>query len=359
MPVLQVNLSDPSDVRTSINILKRHLDVAAQGPRSSSPADSQEPSTQAMAVLRQKKVWPFLEQVAELEVPEFSLPELGAHLDMPSNRVSSLRAILAKLEQRLDIELFLLAPSRATDTQGNPRYQMPAAIKEAIKAEGKKLPEMSRIAKKLLRDMIDHSNLFAGLDSRGQKECLRMSCVAIDLLWDRTGAVYSDCGHYETELEHIDFLKRHPRLLDCVKHMFVQNTDRTISKLRLSPGQSAAMMYMMASSASDADAYRKGNPPSEKQLSWEYWKKAEEFWSLLAADDDQLVAVVRALHSLADENSVHGTSHVRKLAVVTKAWRLFQADEKITKKALTRDYRENTNDLSRRERAAVGGIDLG
>jgi hypothetical protein len=358
-PVLQVDLSDPSDVRTSLNILNLCLGIVPRGAQNTPSADSQQPLTPAMAVLRQKKVWPFLEQVADLEVSEYSLPELATYLDMPSNRVGSLRAILAKLEQRLELQFFELAPSRATDTQGNPRYRMPDAIKKAIRAQRKKLPEMNRIAKQILRDMIDHSELFAGLNSSERRECFRMSSGAIDLLWDRTGAAHSDCVG-ETQSEHIDFLKHHPRLIECVKHLFEQDKEREISKLRLHTGQCAAMMYLMASSASDIDAYRNSNPPSEKQLSWQNWDKAEEFWTLIAARNKRLVPVYDALRALVDENAGGGSRRIEKLAVVAKAWRLFRDQEKITKKALALKYEEDVNGIRRLvEQPSVGGIDLG
>jgi hypothetical protein len=130
MPVLQVDLSDPADVQAGIDILTRLQTNAAQAL----PAVPQQPLAQAMAEMKQKKIWPFLDQVARLNVPEYSLPELGGHMGMSSNKVCSLKAILAKPEQRLGVQFFEPAPSGAVDAAGNPRYRMPDAIKQAIQA---------------------------------------------------------------------------------------------------------------------------------------------------------------------------------------------------------------------------------
>jgi len=82
--------------------------------------------------MKAKKLWRFLVRVADLNEPEYSLPELGKLIGLSTNKVCSLKAILAKPEQRLGIQFFELAPSGAVDTAGNPRYRMPAAIRHAI-----------------------------------------------------------------------------------------------------------------------------------------------------------------------------------------------------------------------------------
>jgi hypothetical protein len=134
MPVLQVNLTDPADVRAGIDMLTRQLNSATQAAQVTPPAAAQQPLAQPMAEMKRKKIWRFLDRVATLNVPEYSLPELGGHIGLSSNKVCSLKAILAKPEQRLGVQFFELAPSGAVDTAGNPRYRMPDAIKQAIQA---------------------------------------------------------------------------------------------------------------------------------------------------------------------------------------------------------------------------------
>ena len=134
MPVLQVNLSDVADVRAGIALLTQFVPGGAQVPQTVVPAATQQPLAQTMAEMKQKKIWRFLDRVASLNVPEYSLPELGGHVGMSSNKVCSLKAILAKPEQRLGIQFFEAALSGTVDASGNPRYRMPDAIKQAIQA---------------------------------------------------------------------------------------------------------------------------------------------------------------------------------------------------------------------------------
>jgi hypothetical protein len=131
MPILQVNLDDETDVKAGIAILLSRRSPGAvylQG----TPADGQRTLAQAVAVMKTKKIWKFLLRVAGLDDPEYSLPELGKHLGLTTNKVCSLKAILAKPEQRLGVQFFELAPASAVDPAGNPRYRMPEAIRQAI-----------------------------------------------------------------------------------------------------------------------------------------------------------------------------------------------------------------------------------
>jgi hypothetical protein len=137
MPILNVNLSDPADVQAAIDVLMRYQASFAQvpqAPQSSNFAVQQPPLAQAMAEMKLKKIWQFLVRVADLNVAEYSLPELGEHIGMSSNKVCSLKAILAKPEQRLGIRFFELSPTNNMDAVGNPRYRMPEPIKQAIQA---------------------------------------------------------------------------------------------------------------------------------------------------------------------------------------------------------------------------------
>ena len=125
MPFLRVDLCNPDDIRAAIGMLTRLL--------SDDPKPTPHPLEQTMAEMKSKKIWRFLQQVANLEAIEFSLPELGVRLGLPSSKVSSLKAILAKPEQRLGVQIFEPAPSGSADAVGNPRYRMPEVIRQAIK----------------------------------------------------------------------------------------------------------------------------------------------------------------------------------------------------------------------------------
>jgi len=131
MPFLQVNLDDHTDIEAGIAILMARR-LPATITTQTSAADREEIIAQAMKEMKAKKIWRFLLRVAGLEESEYSLPELGVLIGLSTNKVCSLKAILAKPEQRLGIQFFQLAPDAAVDGAGNPRYRMPATMRQAI-----------------------------------------------------------------------------------------------------------------------------------------------------------------------------------------------------------------------------------
>lgn len=137
-------------------------------------------------------------------------------------------------------------------------------------------------------DVFYTSKVFQESTPIERKELCKMLATAVSTLWERT-----DTQGYQTHPELVGFLERHMRLLDCVMSIFIANSakaERKISKLRLNPGTSAALMYLMAASGTkpeDADDYRNMKPaPSEKGINFDYWEKAEDFWTMLTDGRD-------------------------------------------------------------------------
>jgi hypothetical protein len=128
---LVVDLSNLSDVQAAITTLSGVLGNPAN-PSQAPATVAQSPVAQAAAQLRRKKIWPFLSRAATVNATEYSLAELGNMLGLSTSKVCSLKAILAKPEQRLGVQFFELAPSGALDAAGNPRYHMPEAVRQAI-----------------------------------------------------------------------------------------------------------------------------------------------------------------------------------------------------------------------------------
>ena len=175
-----------------------------------------------------------------------------------------------------------------------------------------------------------------------RQELTRMLSAAIDLLWSRAGT-----KGYKTHPEVVGFLERHKRLLKCVEHLFILNSaagpegGRKISNLKLSPGQCAALCYLMGSSGPGTNGaiYRNQSPPSEKGLDWSLWQRASEFWGRLASHtSDATMRPVRiALNSLVetrptapDENKGLGGRIDEKFAILSKAWEIWRDHEGTT-----------------------------
>ena len=69
--------------------------------------------------MKQRKLWGFLKRVSAVNVPQYSLPELAELIGMPPRKVGSLKAILAKPEQRLGVQFLELVPNSSPDVAGN------------------------------------------------------------------------------------------------------------------------------------------------------------------------------------------------------------------------------------------------
>ena len=178
-------------------------------------------------------------------------------------------------------------------------------------------------------DVFYTSEVFKSCTPPERKELCRMLASAVDVLWTRT-----DARGYKTHPEVVGFLDRHKRLLDCTLHLFRENSakaGRKVSKLRLQPGACSALTYIMASSGpgTDGDVYRNESPPTEKNLDWEHWDKATEFWTLLTGGKDFLL-VRTALSRLVDstesneDNQGLGGRGPEKMAILAKAWELWR-----------------------------------
>ena len=90
------------------------------------------PLRKKLAIIKQRGVWRHLVAIArEGDTPK-SLPEWDTVLDLPRNKMRSLKAIFAKLENRWDVRFMRVADEAGVDESGNPRYIMPPRIRNQI-----------------------------------------------------------------------------------------------------------------------------------------------------------------------------------------------------------------------------------
>ena len=212
-----------------------------------------------------------------------------------------------------------------------------------------------------LADTISTSEIFAGLDQKGRLTCSKMLDTAIDFLWRRTGAEKQNgIKVYQTHSASFDFLGRHKRLEECVKHIFEENQEKHLSNLDLAAGHCAAMLYLMGSCETDGDSYRNADPRSEEVVNWEFWEQAQEFWVLLAGSDSSMVPVKAAILALpTDPEGLQGNV-TERIAILAKAWGLVSRAEKITKEELALEYGKNLLGATVLvDPPDFGGIDVG
>lgn len=219
-----------------------------------------------------------------------------------------------------------------------------------------------------LGDVIFRSEYFRDQPEKNRRKLSRIAQHAVMMLWHRTGAsenAFSAGATRQTHAESLNFIARHPRLLECVKHIFEEDGDKSKFKRILSPGYASALLYLMGSSATDSsgddkDGYAYAEPPDESHLDWEHWDKAQSFWVQLAAGDKTLLAVKAAIaQSMDPEHGCGGTRHER-LGILVKAWRNFLDGKSVTPKSLELEYLPDEDEaMVLVDHPIVGGIDIG
>jgi len=206
-----------------------------------------------------------------------------------------------------------------------------------------------------LSDVLFRSELFKKINKSERKEYARNLDYAVKTVWQRTG-VDDAFGIKRTHAESLDFIHRHPKLVEAVAHVTIENDDGSLSKL-IPAGTCAGAMYLMSCSGSDPTKYTETEEPSEKELDFGLWEMAEKFWTLLSSSDE-MKSVRNALSALleADEKA----SNEERIAIIIKAWKRFVKDQKIMAANLKLKYRTHEDGYKElAESPTVGGIDFG
>lgn len=254
---------------------------------------------------------------------------------------------------------------------------------------------IDQVEARTLAHIIYRSQHFARFKPEARKTVARMADYAIRMLWDRTGAGYrprKGAGNAltaprRTAPEAMDFLRRHPKLLDAIKHIYEEygsNEKLKINKELMSPGYASALMYLMGSSATDGarnglgqvQAYADAEPaPNESTLDFDFWDGAKEFWTSLCrmpVDGNvvcpQFQEVLDTVAALQPPVGSARPALSDRVATLCNAWQHFVTDGQFKRAELTPEWTYPTNkDGSYKDTAqrilkypySCGGIDLG
>lgn len=194
-----------------------------------------------------------------------------------------------------------------------------------------------------LADAIYASGLFGTLDSSKSKDkrlikaLSKMTDYAIRLLWKRTGAMEDAFAPKRTHAESLDFIQRHPKILECVRHICEENGHDDKLKYYPSPGYAAALLYLMGSSTTlretaDGSGYVQVECPTEDLLDWSMWDKACAFWTELAAGKEAFNDLRNEIAYLLDSEG--GSFLEERLALIIKAWWQYAMDEDISTESI-------------------------
>jgi len=217
------------------------------------------------------------------------------------------------------------------------------------------------------RDMADvfyRSEFFAKFHPKQRKPLAKLAKFALKMLWHRTGADKANAfAPRQTHAESIDFVKRHPKLLEAVKHIYEENgTDGKINQF-LSPGYAAALMYLQAACLTEReretkDGYGEVDTPSEKLLDMTMWDKSSEFWVMLAGRSKEFEAVTQAVAQVRDYDHGLGGSIDERTTILINTWNVWTSNKKVTLAGIMPKYHDGDDGKTLVEVPHLGGIDV-
>lgn len=226
------------------------------------------------------------------------------------------------------------------------------------------------VKQRTLSDTIWTSPTFGDIkDLPDRRELCRYMDNAVDYLWKRTYQVIGKNSwiQHQTHSSSLEFLDRHPKIKECVKHVFNKNRHRVLSLLGLNTGQCAALMYLMGSSSSDPENYHyAGSKKTESQLTWQNYDRALGFWNIIADQESAKGELIRDALKNPMANILIGSSAPQKVKhiVLSKAWTAYVKDEDFTTEELQLTAEEaiwsdEKNRIVIKKEITVGGIDCG
>jgi hypothetical protein len=207
-----------------------------------------------------------------------------------------------------------------------------------------------------LADAIYASGLFGDMDASRSKDkrklkmLSRMADYAVRLLWQRTGASENAFAPRRTHAESLDFIQRHPKLLECVRHIYEENGNDDKLKYYPSPGYAAALLYLMGSSNSEREnsegtGYIQADCPTEDLLNWDMWDKACGFWTAIASGDKSMKLLIQAVSELMD--SAGGSFLQERVALIVQSWWKFAENKKLVEEDVTLDLIKDQDGVER------------
>lgn len=200
------------------------------------------------------------------------------------------------------------------------------------------------------------------LIERDRQACAMFTGKAVNILWSR---VIEKTYPYDTKRtlsETLDIIDNHPKIVDCVKHIYTENGGGKFQRI-ISPGTASACLYLMATCDTDPQEYYQSDTPSEDYLDFSQWDKACDFFVDLAGKAKKIHPVLSAFQDLIQshpDKDPGKITNAEKIAIIVKSWHSYADGIPIQKKDLVLEYQENDEGIrSLAEQPLFGGIDVG
>ena len=209
-----------------------------------------------------------------------------------------------------------------------------------------------------LGDVVYRGGYLDAVEKKHRPKLAKLVSFATNRLQVRTGIRDADdVPIRQTHAESVSFLNRHPRLVDCVVHLFHED-DNTNKVRRFLPqlGYASALLYLMACNDSDAEVYYKQEEPREKDLDFGKWDIACQFWTELAGGSAEMKPVQYAISDMVEKGA---DKWEIRWAILAKAWDLYVNELPITVEDIVPEIKSRGDMHSLVEDPQVGDIDCG
>jgi hypothetical protein len=216
--------------------------------------------------------------------------------------------------------------------------------------------------KRSLGDVLFRNRTFEGpegkpLTEKEQQTLTNVLANAARVVWLCLGGkLVSDAPKF-LHSEALDLLEAHPKLVDCVSHVVIEDagSERQI-RTCVSLGTAAGLMYLMAASKTNTKKWEEG----EAEVNFDHWEKAEEFWTLVASGaslEKGHPCLVLRNHLKA---SSAGGGHERDAitAAIKLAWNAFIEEKKLDGAKSLKAPHERKGDKSVLVMPYMGGLDV-
>ncbi len=208
-----------------------------------------------------------------------------------------------------------------------------------------------------LSDVLYRRPYFIDLGKADRTRACRLLEYAVKFIWARTGVANAN-GIRRTHSESIDFLERHPRLVQALEFIFdEEGKQKKLSRFLPQLGKAAGLLYLMGSAKTEPRKYHQSDNPQEDLLNWDLWDQTCDFWALLAGGSKSFDPLKIALGKLIEDED---STNAAKVAVLIRGWLSFLSEKSPRASDLKLDYYTNQDGIRvLAECPIVGGIDVG
>lgn len=300
---------------------------------------------------------------------------ISKHGDVLNGQKSMIAHVLAEQLREIDKET---GAGKYKDVWKKP-ITMEKVIIFGVSSDDRVVNTIDTAQPRTLADVMYRSRYFRDLDPKLRHDASRIANYALKTVWSRcaAGDLAFVTDRKQTHDASMEFLDRHPRLLEAIRWVATENQAKVkvtkginddgtskvvqVGKVErfIEPSRAAALLYLMAASGSDPVAYRYASPPGEAVVDFGRWDKAEDFWVSVLGDNPETKAVWEAVGLLYNKDTGAPPQAEEKLVVIAKAWARWVKGEKLVAPLLLPKYdRSDPECPALAERYKLGGIDL-